>query len=590
MRYLLVALLALPLSVSAQNITIEDASADEDDGEIVFTVSLSSPASETLDVDYSTENQTANNDDYTSGSGTIQFSIGESEKTISISISVDELEEEDETFLVKLSNLGAGSHDSIAVGTIFNDDYAPKVGDDLTYDLIEDQSIDSEQQNLDPLLVNFSDQDHDIAQLSVEVVRLPTNGFMEVLQESGTLGHFFYIPDENFNGKDTLFYLAYDGANYSEDTAIAIFDVAFVNDEPQINGVSDDTICANGETIISLEAHISDVDHELADLSLIGGQIRLINSEINDFEQTDIVQRFDPDLWEVNLSVTKNQLAILSFEIGISDNDFNALSGFDTILVYVYPHPEPDFVSEDVCLGDPTLFSSQVSVQPGTTLRRLLWDFQNDGDPDAGALNVQYTYPTPGKKAVSLEAFNNFECSATIIDSVTVFPEYIPMIDIEITDDSVSLFAVESAVSYQWLKGSALIPEADGGTLQKIRVFTGTYRLRAVNADGCEGTSEPFTVTPDGPTGLANNLDKFISLYPNPSGVEVTSLDFRHAYQGVVTMKLINMAGQVVYEVREEKRASSATMALPTGHLPAGIYLVKLETEEGEGSIRMIVE
>ncbi len=123
------------LSVSIENaacqidMTIADASASEDAGTMTFAVTLSFQATETITVDYATADGSATQAlDYTSTSGTLTFTAGETSKTISVPIIDDELVEGNETFSVQLSApVGADLADASATATIINDDGLPAV-------------------------------------------------------------------------------------------------------------------------------------------------------------------------------------------------------------------------------------------------------------------------------------------------------------------------------------------------------------------------------------------------------------------------------------------------------------------------------
>ncbi|WP_170147892.1 Calx-beta domain-containing protein [Marinoscillum furvescens] len=96
---------------------------------LTFTVSLSSPApAGGATVDYATSNGTAAaGSDYTAASGTLSFASGESSKTIDVTVSGDEIVENDETLTVTLTS-ATGTNTSISdatgTGTITNDDQA----------------------------------------------------------------------------------------------------------------------------------------------------------------------------------------------------------------------------------------------------------------------------------------------------------------------------------------------------------------------------------------------------------------------------------------------------------------------------------
>ena len=111
-------------------LSVADARAEEGtDGAIDFTVALSRAGSETVTVDYTTADGTATaGQDYTATSGTLTFSPGETEKTVSVPLLDDAVDEGEETLTLRLSNAaGARIVDAEAAGTISNTDPVQKM-------------------------------------------------------------------------------------------------------------------------------------------------------------------------------------------------------------------------------------------------------------------------------------------------------------------------------------------------------------------------------------------------------------------------------------------------------------------------------
>jgi len=113
-----------------QTLSISDATVTEPDaGTVVatFVVTLSPSSTGTVTVNFATANgpkfgATAPSD-YTSTSGTLTFSPGETTKTIEVSVNGDTVPEANETFTVNLSAAsGAAIADGSGLGTILNDD------------------------------------------------------------------------------------------------------------------------------------------------------------------------------------------------------------------------------------------------------------------------------------------------------------------------------------------------------------------------------------------------------------------------------------------------------------------------------------
>lgn len=113
---------------------------NENAGTATITVQLSAPSGQTTAVDYSLSDGTATSSDYLAASGTLDFAVGDTSKSFTVSIVDDNLAEGDETINLTLSNpddatLGTPSN---AVLTITDDDSVPTVQfDSATYTLDE---------------------------------------------------------------------------------------------------------------------------------------------------------------------------------------------------------------------------------------------------------------------------------------------------------------------------------------------------------------------------------------------------------------------------------------------------------------------
>ncbi len=123
-------------------ISIEDVAEDEGNAnttDFVFTVSLSSNRHTTpVTVNYLTADFTAESTqqepDYVSKGGTLTFAVGETSKTVTITVNGDTDIESDETFFVNLSGQSSNATitDSQGLGTIIDDDRPRVTIDDVT--------------------------------------------------------------------------------------------------------------------------------------------------------------------------------------------------------------------------------------------------------------------------------------------------------------------------------------------------------------------------------------------------------------------------------------------------------------------------
>ena len=97
--------------------------------QMVFTVRLSAPAGRSMSVNWATANGTAlAGSDYVAASGVLNFALGETSKTVGVTIKGDLANEPNETLLVNLSNpVNAVLGDAQGLGTILTDDRAPDI-------------------------------------------------------------------------------------------------------------------------------------------------------------------------------------------------------------------------------------------------------------------------------------------------------------------------------------------------------------------------------------------------------------------------------------------------------------------------------
>ena len=108
-------------------LSVSDTSVEEgDDGltPVTLAVSLPSPATENVSVEYTTVDGSASaGTDYGSAADTLHFSPGEQTQEINLGVQGDRIREPDETFSIVLSNpVGAAITDGLGAATILNDD------------------------------------------------------------------------------------------------------------------------------------------------------------------------------------------------------------------------------------------------------------------------------------------------------------------------------------------------------------------------------------------------------------------------------------------------------------------------------------
>ncbi len=111
------------ITVMAPTLAISDVTVAEDVGSALFNVTLSQASASAVTVDFATVAASATITDYTATSGTLTIAAGATEGTITVPILDDDITEEQETFMVQLSNAtNAIIADAEAVGIINDND------------------------------------------------------------------------------------------------------------------------------------------------------------------------------------------------------------------------------------------------------------------------------------------------------------------------------------------------------------------------------------------------------------------------------------------------------------------------------------
>ena len=103
------------------------------------------------------------------------------------------------------------------------------------------------------------------------------------------------------------------------------------------------------------------------------------------------------------------------------------------------------------------------------------------------------------------------------------------------------------------------------------------YVITAVYDDNCEASSAPLSVTPI-PDGVQEH-GKEAKVYPNPAKNMLHVEDF-----GLTQVEVFNIMGQSVLNVNENFKS------INIGSLQNGIYFVRLKTNDGEKTVKLVIE
>ncbi len=177
--------------------------------------------------------------------------------------------------------------------------------------------------------------------------------------------------------------------------------------------------------------------------------------------------------------------------------------------------------------------------------------------------NVSTSYIANTTGIYSVKTTNSFGCS-TISDTlrVTANPKPAPVI----SRNGSTLSTVQTYANYQWFFNNV----AMGGETNQSLNFTqnGAYKVRVIDANGCEGFSELIFVQNVGVTPTA--ISAAIKVYPNPTA------NILHVDAPVkVKLTLRDVTGKVVLE-------SSAVKEMDLTNVASGMYLLYISDMSGK--------
>lgn len=201
---------------------------------------------------------------------------------------------------------------------------------------------------------------------------------------------------------------------------------------------------------------------------------------------------------------------------------------------------------------------------------------------DAGAGYTSYQWSTgAGSRTISVSAAGSYSVtvsneagcvgtSPVVNVTVVTAPEKPTITRIG------NLLESSPADLYQWLRnGEPIQGENDRRFLPSE---PGVYAVKVLNASGCSATSDPVNITSGVPeTPLLGEA----TIYPHPNSGDFTlSVPLRHA--GSVTVRVIDLLGREVLSWSEEAAEGEFSRRVDIRKEPAGLYILRLESREGE--------
>jgi hypothetical protein len=240
----------------------------------------------------------------------------------------------------------------------------------------------------------------------------------------------------------------------------------------------------------------------------------------------------------------------------------------------------------------------------GLNYETVLWETSGSGTfSDNAIINPTYTHSDDdialGQVTLTVSIFGNSQnMSDSMILDFMPLPDQCAMPEGETdlcqgTDPtSYTVDTVAHADYYLW----QLIP-AEAGTIAGIGMeieitwnitWTGEAELSAKGVNDCgEGVwSEAFVITINDCTGIDENDNSQMSVYPNPANDGFT---IRLSGNDVVKLTLVNTIGRTVYSHFEMQVNGTATTQIDVSQMATGMYFLKVEGTTINTSQKVII-
>lgn len=105
------------------------------------------------------------------------------------------------------------------------------------------------------------------------------------------------------------------------------------------------------------------------------------------------------------------------------------------------------------------------------------------------------------------------------------------------------------------------------------------YRLKMVNIDGSYTYSEIRTVS--------NKVSFSVSLYPNPANDNLNVI-INAAQNETIQMEVLNMDGKIIVSTSSNIAVGTTTKSINVSSLSGGTYFIKIETSEGQSTLKFL--
>ena len=516
------------IDTSSANLSIDNVTASESAGEATFTVSLSNPFSQTITVDYATSDDTASaGTDYNKTNGTLTFLPGETSKTITVSITGDNVDEIDEKATITLSSPNnATIDDATGILTVTDDDSPPSLS-------IDDVEID------EGTSATFTVSLSSTSSKQIEVDYATSDGTASAGTDyQATSGTLTFLPGET--SKTITVSIAQDDLPENNETTILTLSNsynAFIEDDIGTLTINDDDISFT-KVVIDTTAdsargvHVADIDGD--------GDLDIVSASANDrtiaWYEND--GGADPTWTAVDIATTAD--GAQDVHVADMDNDgdldiVSASSGDDTIAWYENKGADVN--------GNLAWTAADIDTSASGAYDVYVADMDNDGDLDIvsaswGDDTIAW-YENDGNKADPTWTAANIATTAEGAMDVYVADMDndgdLDIVSASFSDDTIAWYENDGAAAPTWT-AIDIDNTAEGASDVHVADIDGDGHLDIVSASRNDNTIAWYKNDGDkaNPTWTATNIattaegamDVYVADMDNDGDLDIVSASF----------------------------------------------------------------
>jgi serine protease len=143
------------------------------------------------------------------------------------------------------------------------------------------------------------------------------------------------------------------------------------------------------------------------------------------------------------------------------------------------------------------------------------------------------------------------------------------------------------AASWLWQFGNGATSTLQNPTYQYTDGGDYTVTLTVTSANGCQNSiSKPIDII----TTLERELESGLSIYPNPLGHQVLTLEVQHVSFTHSRVEMLTPQGQQFYTADIDTSSGRLFHQIDLALVPAGMYLISIQGGNGEKVIRKIIK